>query len=66
VFGFEVQRPGNLIDYLIEQQGKSDDGRVSVRALWDTILNGFASIWPATLSGVRRGDIWSYSPLRSV
>jgi hypothetical protein len=63
VFGYELQRPGNLVDYLMQQ--KSADGRVSVRALWDTVLNGFASIWPATLSGVRRGDIWSYSPLRS-
>jgi len=62
VFGAEVQRPGNMLDYLLS---KSVNGHVSVRELWELIVNGLSSIWPATLSGVRRGDIWSYSPLRS-
>jgi hypothetical protein len=55
LFGGECQRPGNLLDYVIAQ---SVGGRASVRVLWNAVINGLASVWPASIAGVRRGDIW--------
>jgi len=60
-FGHEMQRPGNLLDYVLS---KSQGGRASVRVLWDAVINGLATVWPTTLAGIRRGDIWIYAPLR--
>lgn len=64
LFGAECQRPGNLLDYMIGQAGASK--RVSVRVLWNAVINGLANVWPASIGGVRRGDIWIYAPLRAV
>eukprot|EP00455_Lapot_gusevi_P029443 TRINITY_DN3152_c0_g1_i4.p2 TRINITY_DN3152_c0_g1~~TRINITY_DN3152_c0_g1_i4.p2 ORF type:complete len:772 (+),score=315.78 TRINITY_DN3152_c0_g1_i4:58-2373(+) len=62
-FGYEIVRPGNMVDALLRQ---AQNNHVSIRALWSIIVDGFASIWPATLSGVRRGDIWVYPPLKQI
>jgi len=60
-FGAEVARPGNVVDYLIEN---SKDGKVDLEVLWKSIIQGFESIWPHNLSGVNRGDAWCYHPLK--
>jgi GTP cyclohydrolase II len=62
-FGAEVARPGNILDYVLKH---TKDNKVSIKVLWDAIINGFESIWPQTLSGVRRGDVWVYTPLKVI
>jgi len=61
-FGGEVHRPGHIVDYLISH---AKDGKVHVHDLWKCIL-GFESIWPAHISGVRRGDAWVHSDLKII
>lgn len=60
-FGREVCRPGNLVDYLMKYE---KNGHVSVRVLWKAIIEGYEAIWPERISGIRRGDIWVYNPLK--
>jgi len=75
-FGAEVCRPGHIVDYVLRHSKLSSpngDGkenkqgnlrRVSVRVVWTAVISGFESIWPENLSGVRRGDVWVYNPLK--
>jgi GTP cyclohydrolase II len=62
-FGKEICRPGNIVDYLL---ANSTDMKLSLRVLWNAVIKGYESIWPKNLAGVRRGDVWCYSPLRDV
>lgn len=62
-FGQELRRPGHLVDYVLSH---AKDHRVSIRVLWRAVIEGLESIWPNTLSGIRRGDIWVYNPLKKV
>jgi hypothetical protein len=39
---------------------------VSIRVLWRAVIEGFEAIWPEHLSGIRRGDVWCYSPLKVI
>ncbi|PAV17929.1 hypothetical protein PNOK_0641500 [Pyrrhoderma noxium] len=60
-FGKEA-RPGNIVDYL-EKNSTSVDGTtvVPVESLWNILIVGLNSIWPAsrtTLDGVPCGDVW--------
>ncbi|PCH44372.1 DUF1688-domain-containing protein [Wolfiporia cocos MD-104 SS10] len=62
-------RPGNLVDFL-ELESKPDGAtrRVHIFALWTALIEGLASIWPATrtnLGGVPLGDVWPCSALRT-
>jgi len=61
-FGREVARPGHLVDYVLSNANERKE--VSIKVLWDAVVKGFESIWPETLSGVRRGDVWVYTCLR--
>ncbi len=43
---------------------------IDVHCLYDDIIvrvfkQGLESIWPQTAAGVRRGDVWVYSPLKA-
>ena len=60
-FGAEVCRPGNIVDYLL---ANSTDKKCSLKVLWKAVINGFESIWPKNIAGVRRGDVWVYSSLK--
>ena len=60
-FGHELARPGHIIDYVLKN---SEDKKVSTRVLWKAIIVGLESIWPNNVSGIRRGDIWVYNPLK--
>jgi len=62
-FGREICRPGNIVDYILKHQ---KNNRVSINVLWETVIIGLESIWPDNISGVRRGDVWSYSRLREI
>jgi hypothetical protein len=61
-FGKEVCRPGNVVDYVLKHADK--DGNVSIKVLWNAVISGYENIWPERLSGVRRGDVWTYTPLK--
>jgi len=62
-FGKEVYRPGHIVDYVLKH---AKNNRVSLRVLWKAVIEGFESIWPENHSGVRRGDVWVYSPLKQI
>jgi hypothetical protein len=58
---FKDSRPGNILDYLIEQNGETLPARAILRA----VLDGLGPIWPGRLhSGqTQLGDIWRHSKL---
>lgn len=62
-FGEEIPRPGHLVDYALRNAEKN---HVSLKVFWRAIILGLESIWPNTLSGIRRGDIWVYNPLKKL
>jgi len=62
-FGTEVCRPGNIVDYVLKHTKK---GKVSLRVLWKAVIEGLETIWPESVSGVRRGDVWVYTPEKQV
>lgn len=62
-FGREICRPGNIVDFIL---GKQKNNTVSINVLWETVIEGLESIWPENMSGVRRGDVWSYSRLKEI
>ena len=53
-FGEELHRPGNVVDYVLKH---AKDGKVSLKVLWQAVIQGLESVWPQHLSGVRRGDV---------
>lgn len=58
---FRAGRPGNILDYLLETQGKKIKAPHILRA----VLDGLGSIWPGRISanGRNLGDVWSHSKL---
>jgi len=60
-FGEEVQRPGNVVDYLLAH---ALDGRVGLEHLWKAFSHGLDGIWPLQPNGIIRGDVWQHSKLR--
>ncbi|CCM00360.1 uncharacterized protein FIBRA_02390 [Fibroporia radiculosa] len=67
-FGSDA-RPGNLIDFLeSESIAEGSTRRVHIFCLWTVLIEGLASIWPATrttLGGVLLGDVWPCNALKS-
>ena len=61
LFG-KPSRPGNLVDYLIQQ---SEQGQLSATIVFGSILRGLGEIWSGRLSieGVNLGDVWHHSAL---
>lgn len=60
-FGEEVQRPGNLVDFVLT---RVKDGRVSINVLWEAVIVGLEPIWPS--KGSQRGDVWVYTDLKKI
>lgn len=58
---FRDGRPGNIVDYVVGQYGKTIPGPGLLRA----VLDGLGSIWPGRLSSgdVNLGDVWMHSLL---
>ncbi len=61
---FKDARPGNILDYLIEQNGQS----ITASAILRAVLDGLGPIWPGRLhSGqTQLGDIWRHAKLDSL
>lgn len=55
---FKDQRPGNIIDYMIENYGKSFKATDLVKS----VLKLFGPIWPSriTIEGTNLGDVWHH------
>lgn len=62
-FGQEVARPGHIVDYVLKHVV---DNKVSIRVLWKALAEGLESIWRKNIAGVKRGDVWVYSPLKQI
>ncbi|MES1908150.1 MAG: hypothetical protein MHM6MM_001136 [Cercozoa sp. M6MM] len=62
----ELCRPGFLVDYMLSKAQTDEDGQTHLQMmdLWHVVLKGLSHVWPASDSGVRRGDCWSHSLLR--
>jgi GTP cyclohydrolase II len=61
-FGSEVQRPGNLVDYLLAH---ADGHKVGLEHLWRACSDGLNSIWPLQPNGMMRGDVWTHPSLKT-
>ncbi|EMF11763.1 DUF1688-domain-containing protein [Sphaerulina musiva SO2202] len=62
IFGPE-HRPGGMLDYLLGHPTTHAGSTpvVPIPTLWDTLMSGLVSIWPATrtqIDGVALGDAW--------
>ena len=57
IFGKEVPRPGNLLDFVLKE------GRVGLKDLWTAVAHGIQGIWPKKIGGGQSGDIWYHSKL---
>lgn len=63
-------RPGNMIDYLISHPDTVAAAVpvVPLPVLWEVLMDGLSSIWPATrtnVNGVSLGDAWPCSTIPS-
>lgn len=60
LFGNENPRPGNLVNYLLNQV---ENGQLSAATVLGAVLAGLSDIWPGRIqvSGVNLGDVW-YHP----
>jgi hypothetical protein len=58
---FKDQRPGNILDHLIEKYGKTVPATGILRA----VLDGLGPIWPGRLSAqnINLGDVWQHPVL---
>ncbi|TVQ08430.1 MAG: DUF1688 family protein [Leptolyngbya sp. DLM2.Bin27] len=62
IFGINAPRPGNLVDYWLQQ---ATDNRLSATTILQTILLGLGPIWPGRVevAGVNLGDVWPHPQL---
>jgi len=60
---FKDQRPGNILDYLMQNNGK----KIEAENILNSVLINFSDIWPGRISINKRnmGDLWEYSLLKS-
>lgn len=56
---FKDGRPGNLVDHLMEQHGRT----IPAKAVLKAVLLSLGPIWPGRLEfeGVNLGDVWNHS-----
>jgi len=63
-FGKELQRPGNLLDYVLKHATKVENGyQVSLTDIWDVCARGLKKMWPQHAGSIQSGDIWHYHRL---
>jgi hypothetical protein len=63
-YGAEVHRPGHLLDYI--KQHVDNNNNISIKILWQALIESLETIWPSKLSGVKRGDVWSHHLLKTI
>ncbi|KAL8767908.1 MAG: hypothetical protein Q9209_005695 [Squamulea sp. 1 TL-2023] len=65
-----TRRPGNMLDYLLSHPSTQASSApvVMIPTLWTVLIDGLASIWPASrtqIAGVSLGDAWPCSSMPS-
>ncbi|MBE9108521.1 URC4/urg3 family protein [Nodosilinea sp. LEGE 07298] len=62
LFGTNYPRPGNLVNYWLQQ---APDRQLSAVTILQTILQGLGPIWPGRveLAGTNLGDVWPHTQL---
>jgi hypothetical protein len=61
IFGQENPRPGNMVDYLLNQ----GDRQIKASQVLKAVLTGLGEIWPGrlTIDNINLGDVWIHSAL---
>ncbi|NEP06950.1 MAG: URC4/urg3 family protein [Okeania sp. SIO2G4] len=65
LFGIDSPRPGNMVDYLWQNQANKE--AIKATSVLNAVLEGLGDIWPgrSTISGINLGDVWPHSLLKS-
>ncbi|NES78213.1 MULTISPECIES: URC4/urg3 family protein [Okeania] len=65
LFGIDSPRPGNMVDYLLQNQANKE--AIKATSVLNAVLEGLGDIWPgrSTISGINLGDVWPHSLLKS-
>lgn len=61
VYGYEVVRPGNILDWVERHMGA--DRTISLKSIFDAIVNSLSAIWPTNAVKIKKGDVWQYQGL---
>jgi hypothetical protein len=63
IFGSDNPRPGNLVNYLLEQ---SHNGQLSAQTVLSAVLEGLGDIWTGRIeiAKVNLGDVWHHPALK--
>ncbi|HCF28672.1 MAG TPA: DUF1688 domain-containing protein [Cyanobacteria bacterium UBA11049] len=63
IFGSDNPRPGNLVNYLLEQ---FHNGQLSAQTVLSAVLEGLGDIWPGRIkiAGVNLGNVWHHPTLQ--
>lgn len=64
MFGNNIPRPGNLVNYLLQ---KAKNNQLSATIVLNAVLEGLSNIWSGRIeiNGVNLGDVWKYPPLET-
>jgi GTP cyclohydrolase II len=62
VYGYEVVRPGNIVDW-VEKNLNASDRSISLKAIFDAVVNSLSAIWPTNSPKIKKGDVWQYQSL---
>ncbi|NET25261.1 URC4/urg3 family protein [Okeania sp. SIO1I7] len=65
LFGIDSPRPGNMVDYLWQNQANKE--AIKATSVLNSVLEGLGDIWPgrSTISGINLGDVWPHPLLKS-
>ncbi|PVV03416.1 hypothetical protein BB560_002100 [Smittium megazygosporum] len=64
-----LKRPGNMLDYLMDNSTGSNHSEIDVKVLWNVIIKGFRDVWPPSrtmVNGISLGDTWNCEILSNV
>ncbi|XP_049848236.1 uncharacterized protein LOC126313327 [Schistocerca gregaria] len=65
VFGYEVIRPGNLVDWALRETRHDHSSQpLSMYTLFGTLVRTFSSVWPTNTPKIKQGDVWQYQLLK--
>jgi GTP cyclohydrolase II len=67
-FGYEVRRPGNILNFVLRHATKNADGKdtVSVHVLWEALSKGLVDMWPERAYVLKKGDVWFHPALKEI
>ena len=65
IFGIDNPRPGNMVDYL--WQNETNNAEIKATSVLNAVLEGLGDIWPGRtiISGINLGDVWPHPLLKT-